>query len=89
MNPYHFLLYSSVFVSLAVASAFISSRRLERWLKVKRECAWCRKRLGGNPKAKETSHGICRPCMRKQLEEASTHAKTIIGEQFGFGPPEA
>ena len=35
---------------------------LGRWWEFRRVCAWCGARLGGNPLAKTTSHGICRAC---------------------------
>jgi hypothetical protein len=38
------------------------------WLELKRVCAWCHARLGGNPFAKKISHGICRECGRKFIE---------------------
>ena len=39
------------------------------WFRLKRQCAWCRRWLGGNPVAATVSHGICPVCMGKQRAE--------------------
>ena len=37
-------------------------KRVRQWLKWKRVCAWCDRRIGGNPLARRFTHGICESC---------------------------
>lgn len=41
-----------------------------RWWEFNRVCAWCGCRLGGNPFAKKTSHGICRYCRAEMIHKS-------------------
>lgn len=45
-------------------ASLIQSARF--WISVRRRCAWCGERTGGNPLAKKTSDGVCDVC-RKEL----------------------
>lgn len=40
-----------------------------RWLKLRRACAWCQRRLGGNPIARHTTSGICGDCREKMTTD--------------------
>ena len=40
------------------------------WLTLKRQCAWCRCRLGGNPLSRNVTHGICPACRKRFLAAA-------------------
>jgi hypothetical protein len=51
------------------------------WLRFKRVCAWHQPkpmRMGGNPFAKNVTHGICPECFVKQSAEILKHHKLII-----------
>lgn len=39
-----------------------------RWLVWRRVCAWCWCRVGGNPWAARTSHGICGRCLNRSIK---------------------
>lgn len=51
-----------------------------RWLGWRRECSWCHTRLGGNPLARRVTHGICRPCEARFLEDTA-----IFNSKFSQG----
>jgi hypothetical protein len=35
------------------------------WFRFRRVCAWCGRRMGGNPLASSTTHTICPGCMER------------------------
>jgi hypothetical protein len=46
--------------------------RFQGWKNLQRRCAWCNRRLEGNPLAKRVTHGICKCCavtFESQIEE--------------------
>ena len=43
--------------------------RFRAWLKLRRECSWCDRRLGGNPLPRHVTHGICPACSEKMRAE--------------------
>jgi len=42
--------------------------RATRWFRQRRECSWHHGYMGGNPYAKNVTHGVCRECSKKFLE---------------------
>lgn len=48
-----------------LAFAADGGRKARRWLTLRRQCAWCKRRLGGNPFATRTTSGICNSCLVK------------------------
>lgn len=60
-----------IFHAIALWSA------LSYWARFKRVCAWHEPkqiRMGGNPFARKTTHGMCRECFEKQQREILSHA---------------
>jgi hypothetical protein len=58
--------------------AFALFSAVSRWWRFKRVCAWHSKlmRMGGNPLAKQVTHGICADCAAKQFDEIMKHQQT-------------
>lgn len=47
--------------------------RHERYLyshELKRVCGWCQKYLGGPKDSPHVSHGMCEPCLEREMREA-------------------
>lgn len=67
-----------------------SAGAFRKWLAFKRVCAWCQpmRYLGGNPFAKQTTHGMCGRCLaevERQLEAEKRlprgrHIESIFAE---------
>lgn len=53
--------------------------RLARWWQWRRECSWCKQRMGGNPWARQTTHGLCSAC-------AITLRDDVERQRDGFHP---
>lgn len=45
------------------------------WLRFKRICSWCQHRLGGNPFARNVTHGMCKECCKKWRGEVKSLPK--------------
>lgn len=49
------------------------------WFRLKRVCAWCKVRIGGNPATRRITHGICPRCaesMKQQIATLNTRTAT-------------
>jgi len=67
------------------------------WLRFRRFCAWHQpkpKRIGGNPFARQVTHGICPECFARVRAEIISHGETCLrvsvaeaGRQGGASPP--
>jgi len=44
-----------------------------RWYAFRRECAWCKCRLGGNPWGYRITHGICPACSKKLMSPTANN----------------
>jgi hypothetical protein len=63
-----------VFYAVAVWSA------ASHWLRFKRVCAWHEpkpRRIGGNPFARRTTHGMCPECFARLSGEIISHGETV------------
>lgn len=47
--------------------------RAIHWLRCRRVCAWCGRRLGGNPLSRTVTHGLCWRCLAR--ERAAFHRR--------------
>jgi hypothetical protein len=50
------------------------------WLRFKRVCAWHEprpQRMGGNPFARRTTHGMCPDCFARMSGEIISHGETV------------
>ena len=46
-------------------------QKLKAWLKLKKVCAYCKPQrwMGGNPFSRQLTHGICEPCLAREMKE--------------------
>jgi hypothetical protein len=52
------------------------------WLRWKRRCAQCRRRIGGNPLARQVPDGLCDSCLKHALEEARAQTDSLLRTHF-------
>lgn len=51
-----------------------AARGVWRWLKLRKQCAWCGRWTGGSPlPIRGVSHGICRKCKAIELARLRSH----------------
>ena len=46
---------------------------VSKWLRWKRVCSWHNGYMGGNPFARNVTHGICLKCFKKEQAEIISH----------------
>lgn len=68
---WRFIAWCLFFVAGCWVIADAARHRAMRWLKWRRVCAWCvpKRRVGGNPFARNVTHTACPSCARKFLAQ--------------------
>jgi len=78
-----------VLLVLLVDALRAAPARAWSWLNWRADCAWCRRRLHGNPLAYAVSHGICRSCARDIAISGGGQTQTQTQIRTSVEPPVA